>query len=141
MEQHQRLGGEAVCVRVPFVAGECEFEILEGELAFDPSDPFAVTMRLFAEPGTVVWTFARDLLIEGLYDPTGAGDVQVWPCLSPACQAVVIIELSSPDGRAMLQASSRLVRDFVDRTLALVPRGEETPLLPLDDMITFLLAD
>ncbi|MCW2822354.1 MAG: sporulation protein SsgA, partial [Marmoricola sp.] len=67
---------------VPFLSGDAQSELLEGLLVFDPADPFAVAMHLEARSGTVVWTFARELLAEGLYTPSGDGDVQVWPCLS-----------------------------------------------------------
>ncbi|MET0839746.1 MAG: SsgA family sporulation/cell division regulator, partial [Marmoricola sp.] len=85
------------------------------------------------------WTFARELLAEGLYTPSGNGDVQVWPCLSSTGDAVVIIELSSPDGLALLQAPSRTVHDFVARTHEVVPEGEETSHLAMDAMISQLL--
>jgi hypothetical protein len=129
-----------VRVTVPFLSGDAHSELLEGELVFDPADPFAVVMDLEAKSGSVVWTFARELLAEGLYEPVGTGDVQVWPCLSAAGEAVVIIELSSPDGMALLQAPSRVVREFVDRTLAIVPAGHEGIHLGLDSLISQLLA-
>jgi len=126
---------------VPFISGESQSEVFEGELVFDHADPYAVTMRLEARSGSVVWTFARELLADGLYAPIGDGDVQVWPCLSGSGEAVVVIELCSPDGMAMLQASSRSVHDFVDRTLEVVPEGEETEHLAIDTLISQLLND
>ena len=54
---------------------------LETELSYDPRDPFAVTATFLTVAGQVRWTFGRDLLIGGLYEPTGDGDVHVWPCL------------------------------------------------------------
>ena len=50
------------------------------------------------------WTFGRELLSDGLYEPSGDGDVHVWPCLDSDGRAVVIIELCSPDGEALVQA-------------------------------------
>ena len=47
---------------VPFVSGESQSEVFEGELVFDHADPYAVTMHLEARSGSVVWTFARELL-------------------------------------------------------------------------------
>jgi hypothetical protein len=130
-----------VRVAVPFTTGETQHELLEGELVFDLADPYAVAMHLEGRSGTVVWTFARELLSEGLYEPVGNGDVQVWPCLSNTGHAVVIIELSSPDGMALLQAPSRTVRDFVVSTEAVVPVGEESAHLSLNTLISQLLAD
>jgi hypothetical protein len=131
---------DTVVVSVPFVSGESQSEFLEGELVFDPADPYAVSMNLEARSGTVTWTFARELLAQGEYSPSGDGDVQVWPCLSAAGDAVVIIELCSPDGTALLQAPSKTVHDFVVRTLEAVPAGAESAHLALDDLISQLLA-
>ena len=126
MDKPSRSTATTVRATVPFISGESQSEVFEGELVFDHADPYAVAMHLEARSGTVVWTFARELLADGLYTPTGDGDVQVWPCLSGSGEAVVIIELCSPDGMAMLQAPSRAVHDFVDRTHEVVPEGEES---------------
>ncbi|MCW2849078.1 MAG: sporulation protein SsgA [Marmoricola sp.] len=125
---------------VPFLSGDAASELLEGELVFDPTDPYAVTMHLDARSGSVVWTFARELLAEGVYEPVGDGDVTVWPCLSQTGDAVVIIELSSPDGTAMLQAPSRVVHDFVAASLTAVPAGHESARMDLDGLVSRLLA-
>lgn len=130
-----------VNVPLSFVTGETGSEPLDGELLFDPSDPYAVEMRLGARSGSVVWTFARELLADGLYGAVGDGDVQVWPCLGDAGEAVIIIELSSPDGLALLQAPSRSVQDFVSRTLEAVPLGQESEHLALDTLVSQLLGD
>ena len=139
MEQDTPSTTDTVVVVVPFVSGEAQSELLEGELVFNPSDPYAISMNLEARSGTVTWTFARELLEQGLYSPSGDGDVQVWPCLSSSGDAVVIIELCSPDGTALLQAPSRTVHDFVARTLEVVPAGAETAHLALDSLISKLL--
>jgi hypothetical protein len=139
MEQDTPGTTDTVVASVPFASGEAQSEFLAGELVFNPSDPYAVSMNLQARSGTVTWTFARDLLSQGLYSPSGDGDVQVWPCLSGSGDAVVIIELCSPDGTALLQAPSRTVHDFVVRTLEAVPAGEESAHLALDDLISQLL--
>ena len=114
---------------------------LDVELRYDSQDPFAV-MALFRTGAAVVrWVFSRDLLAQGLYGPIGDGDVHVWPCLDPAGRAVVIVELSSPDGEALLQASSAEVSDFLARTEVVVAAGQEGRYLDLDLVINQLLAD
>ncbi len=140
MDKPSRSTSTTVRATVPFISGDAQSELLEGELIFDPTDPYAVAMHLEAKSGTVVWTFARELLADGLYVPTGNGDVQVWPCLSNAGDAVVIVELCSPDGLALLQAPSRLVHDFVASTYEIVPEGEETAHLQMDALISQLLS-
>ena len=140
MDKQQTSTTTTVHMTVPFVSGEALTDLLEGELVFDAADPYAVTMHLEAKAGRVTWTFARDLLAEGLYDPVGDGDVQVWPCLSGAGEAVVIIELSSPTGWAMLQTGSRAIQNFVASTHELVPSGEESSHLSMDALVAQLLA-
>lgn len=110
------------------------------ELAYDAADPFAVSILFTAEPVPVRWTFARDLLIAGLYEPTGDGDVHVWPCLSPEGSAVVIVELNSPHGEVLVQVDSRAVAAFNDQMLAAVPAGSEGDHVDFDAELARLLA-
>ena len=132
---------DLVSLPVSFITGETQSELLDGGLHFDPDDPYAVRMQLEARSGTVTWRFARQLLVDGLYEPTGAGDVQVWPCLNGAGEAVVILELYSPDGMGVLQASTRRVQEFVSRTLEVLPLGQESTRLPIDELIEQLFSD
>ena len=98
---------------------------LGAEFHYDPADPLAVTMVLESVSGPVRWTFARDLILNGQFEPTGDGDVHVWPCLDAEGAAVVIIELDAPAGGAILQIPSRAVHEFVSTSLATVPDGAE----------------
>jgi len=112
---------------------------LEASLGYNPSDPYAVTATFITSAGDVVWTFARELLSRGLTDPAGEGDVHVWPCLDAAGRAVVIIELSSPDGELIAQARAQDVYRFVSRTLAAVPAGLEASHIDVDRLVNQLL--
>jgi hypothetical protein len=147
MEKHPAASGKTsethgVVLRtaVPFVSGESATEHLAGEFSYDPSDPYAVTMKLEARSGSVTWTFARELLAEGLFHPAGDGDVQVWPCLSNTGEAVVIVELCSPDGTALLQTPTRAVQRFVDSVYDAVPDGTESSHMSIDALVAQLLA-
>lgn len=113
---------------------------LDAELAYEPADPYAVSVTFRTSAGDVVWTFARDLLVQGLNSPAGDGDVHVWPCLDEAGRAIVIVELSSPDGELMVQIESRDAYRFVNRSLACVPLGSESDNLDLDLLVQQLLA-
>ena len=112
---------------------------VRSELIYDPKDPYAVTAVFMAGESHVRWTFGGDLLREGLTEPTGDGDVHVWPCLDAAGRAVVIIELCSPDGEALVQARTSDVLTFVDRMNAAVPQGTESSLLDVDSAIAAIL--
>jgi Streptomyces sporulation and cell division protein, SsgA len=112
---------------------------LDTVFAYHRSDPFAVTITFVTHEGDLPWTFSRDLLARGLSEPTGDGDVHVCPSIDRDGRAVVIVELSSPDGHLVTQAPSKDVRQFVTRALGLVPEGEESQHMPIDDMISQLL--
>jgi hypothetical protein len=115
------------------------------DLTYDVSDPYAVTAgfcvqgRTAYDRETVRWVFARSLLATGTYEPVGDGDVRIWPCLNKQGEAVTVIELSSPDGEALLQARSEEVSAFLRETELLVALGDETTYVDLDDTITRLI--
>jgi hypothetical protein len=112
---------------------------LETELQYDARDPYAAVVVFNTERGRITWSFGRDLLVGGLHEPTGEGDVHVWPCLDSAHRQVVLIELTSTEGCALVQAPLADVRRFVDRITALVAPGTESHHLDLDAEIAALL--
>lgn len=113
---------------------------MQAQLNYDPRDPYAVTAVFMTGAGDVSWTFGRDLLVEGVYEPAGDGDVHVWPCLDADGHAVVIIELCSPDGEALVQARTSDLTTFVERMTALVSPGTESALMDIDATIAAILA-
>jgi hypothetical protein len=113
---------------------------MQADLTYDPRDPYAVTAVFMTGAGNVRWTFGRDLLVEGLYEPTGDGDVHVWPCLDADGHAVVIIELCSPDGEALVQARTGDLTTFVERMTTLVAPGTESDFMDVDATITAIFA-
>lgn len=111
------------------------------DLAYDTSDPYAVTVTFHtgaAEP--VRWTFARQLLTEGVERSVGQGDVRVWPSHTDALP-VVCIALSSPSGRALFEAPLSGVVEFLSRSYLAVPTGSESDYVDLDAELGTLLAD
>ncbi|MEP7088731.1 MAG: SsgA family sporulation/cell division regulator [Nocardioidaceae bacterium] len=110
-------------------------------LSYDSSDPYAATLAFHVGERTVPWTFARDLLDQGMREPAGDGDVHVWPGLSDHGLAVVSIELCSPDGDALAELRSREVVAFIEHAHDLVGPGEESRHLDLDATIAAILAD
>lgn len=125
-------------VQIATVGAEQEHALV-AEFVYDPADACAVTLVIQTDFGPVNWTFARDLLVEGQYEPVGDGDVHVWPCLSATGEAVVIVELGSTAGETLLQFPTRAVHDFVYSSVDVVPLGAET--VDVDAWITRLLAD
>ena len=127
-------------MRMEFVDTEGLSTPLEAEFEYDPADPFAVSILFTDEPAPVRWTFARDLLIEGYYEPTGDGDVHVWPCLNTEGCAVVILELSSPSGEVLVQVGARQLSRFIHQMISMVPPGSETTIVDIDAEIAQLLS-
>lgn len=108
---------------------------IEAELHYDPRDPYAVTTVFMTGRRQVRWTFGRELLTGGLYEPSGDGDVHVWPCLDADGHAVVIIELCSPDGEALVQARTGDLSVFVERMNRAVVPGTESAHVDVDAAI------
>src|SRR4051795_10779116 len=126
---------------------ELEFGDPQGEatsiapaLVFHPASPYAVTMVFRTGVQEVLWTFGRELLVEGLFEPTGYGDGPVWSSLSSVASPLVIIELCSPDGELLVQASSRSVTTFVRSMLDSVPNGQESSFVDFDDELAQILS-
>ncbi|MFF4039208.1 SsgA family sporulation/cell division regulator [Streptomyces sp. NPDC001816] len=109
-------------------------------LSYRCDDPYAIhiTFHINSEH-PVNWTFARELLVEGVFRPCGHGDVRVWPTKVDG-RSVVLMALSSPDGDALLEAPSAPVSAWLERTLRVVPPGSEAGQLGIDDALDQLLA-
>jgi hypothetical protein len=113
---------------------------LAAELRYDAHDPYAVTACFRSGETYVQWVFARDLLAVGTCDPSGDGDIHIYPSLDASGGAVTIIELSSPDGEAIIQARTDELRDFLGRTEAMVARGDESAHLDVESVLAQILA-
>lgn len=130
---------------------ECELELrlilspersipVPARLCYRSDDPYAVHVGFHVTSDTPVhWTFARDLLVEGVFRPCGHGDVRVWPTKVEG-RSVVLMALSSPDGDALLEAPVAQVSAWLERTLRVVPPGTEAGRLGIDDALDQLLA-
>jgi Streptomyces sporulation and cell division protein, SsgA len=112
---------------------------LAAELRYDKSDPYAVAACFLAGETQVQWVFARDLLKRGIHQPTGDGDVHIWPCLDTLGHAATIIELSSPDGEAVIQARTDELYDFLAEAETLVRSGTEADHVDVDSALVQLL--
>lgn len=108
-------------------------------LRYDSGDPYAVHATFRTGGEGVDWVFARELLAAGVNRASGSGDVRVWPGDENEGD-VVFLALSSPDGKALLEAPAEPLRSFVARTTLLVPPGEESAYLDIDSTVALLLA-
>lgn len=113
---------------------------MEVEFSYDPRDPYAVSLSFVSAEPPVRWTFGRDLLMEGMYEPAGDGDVHVFPSVERSGVAVVLMELVGPEGEALVKARTRELEPFVDDMCALVPPGTESAHLHVDEAIVAILS-
>ena len=123
------------------VPGAASLPVL-ADLEYDTADPYAVRVSFHTgtpSSGDVVqWTFARQLLTDGVSAPAGEGDVQVWPS-STAGSSVVCLSLSSPSGRALFEVPLGELAEFLGRTYAAVPTGAEADHVDVDAELALLL--
>ena len=111
-------------------------------LLYDVADPFAVRIAFGDsddEPdAAITWLLSRELLQAGLERPAGDGDVRLWP--AKAAADVLYLHLRAPSGEALFEVSRASVAAFIRQTEALVPSGEESARLGLDDELSALLS-
>lgn len=109
-------------------------------LTYRTEDPYAVHVTFHVgSDAPVNWTFARELLVEGVFRPCGHGDVRIWPTKIDS-RSVICVALTSPDGDALLEAPSPAVSAWLERTLRAVPPGAEAERLGMDEALAALLA-
>lgn len=109
---------------------------LPATFGYDPADPWAVWITFRGPRDQVRWAVGRDLLLQGLTDPAGEGDIQLWPSIDEAGRAAVVMELHSPDGRLVTQLRTHELYRFLTRSLAVVPAGSES--IDLDELVAEL---
>jgi hypothetical protein len=116
-------------------------------LCYDSTDPYAVRIA-FGDPvedapadpdGAITWLLSRELLQSGLDRPAGDGDVRLWP--ARAASDVLYIHLRAPSGEALFEVSRASVAAFLRQTESLVPLGEESSRLALDEELQALLSN
>ncbi|MFP3989281.1 SsgA family sporulation/cell division regulator [Streptomyces sp. E11-3] len=125
------------------VSEELSFRI-PVELRYDTGDPYAVRLT-FHLPGDapVTWAFSRELLVDGINEPCGDGDVRIAPD-GPEPLADAVIRLQVGADQALFRSGIAPLIAFLDRTDKLVPLGQERALADferhLDDALDRILA-
>lgn len=120
---------------------------VHASLRYTAEDPYAVqvTFRAGGPKGeeSVEWTFARQLLTDGVTQPAGEGDVKVWPADATAGDSapIICLALTSPSGRALFEVPLTELVEFLTRTYALVPTGCESDYIDVESELADLLGD
>ncbi len=84
-------------------------------------DPYAVAMDM--QPGSDepnIWLFGRQLPEDGLYLPSGMGEVQFWPAIGYIGMFCI-----SPEGEAKFRVPTEPLESFLQQTYGLVPKGRK----------------
>lgn len=112
---------------------------VDAMVRYQTADPYAVHVGFHTGADEVVeWTFARQLLTDGVTHAVGEGDVQVWPAHGGSEQ-LVCLSLSSPSGTALFEAPLGLLVEFLTKTYAAVPTGSESDYVDLDAELALLM--
>jgi hypothetical protein len=97
--------------------------------------PFTVTAAFQTDRGRwVEWVFSRELLVQGLTETAGVGDVRFAPVEENGL-TMLAVEIESPEGYALLELDHSAVADFLDATEDLVPLGNESQHFDVDALI------
>jgi Streptomyces sporulation and cell division protein, SsgA len=134
-------GSDTICTRqeLRLVGPGYTVVPMRATLRYRREDPYAVelTLDLVTDERTH-WTFSRELLAAALRGPAGAGEVQAWP-LAGAGEKLLTITLGAPGHCNRYEASATRVESFLARSYELVPAGQETDCLDLDETVSRLL--
>ncbi|MEI5133550.1 SsgA family sporulation/cell division regulator [Streptomyces libani] len=112
-----------------------------GRFSYRSDRPYEVEVAFISRGQTVAtWLFARDLLLAGLHDEAGEGDVRVWPFRRPGEPRRVHIELSTDDSVCELSVRAPELAAWLEQTAAIVPPGDEGGYLDMDTHLARLFA-
>jgi hypothetical protein len=106
--------------------------LVSARLRYDTNDPYAVTLTFRDREGQAFdWTFARELLSDGVFSPTGQGAIRVWPGENRLRGQLCIAIGHSPEACQLTAPRSKIVT-FLRKTEALVPFGYEGGFMTMD---------
>ncbi|MFC4506614.1 MULTISPECIES: SsgA family sporulation/cell division regulator [Streptomyces] len=126
-------------IRMTLVAGPDMRVFVPVRLYYMDTDPYAVQFSFDVTPDDVVrWTFARELLDQGLTAPAGIGDVKITP-VGPLHDRGLRLELESPDGYACLEGPAAPIKEWIAETYAAVAAGQESKAVDIDSLLDDLL--
>lgn len=111
--------------------------LVQATFSYDSTDPVTINVHFHTnldEP--VIWVFGRELLLSGVDQRAGEGDVAVWPARDGLD---LHLSLSSPFGAAEFTFDMGDIVAFLDKTFELVPAGTEFDAVDLDAELSKLL--
>ncbi|GGU95608.1 sporulation protein SsgA [Streptomyces albospinus] len=128
-------------LEMQLLLGPDETVPVAGRFSYRSDRPYEVEVAFISRGETVAtWLFARDLLLGGLCDAAGEGDVRVWPAGRPGGPRRVHIELATDDSICELSVRAAELTAWLEQTAAIVPPGHEHRYLDMDAHLARLLA-
>ncbi|WP_210587678.1 SsgA family sporulation/cell division regulator [Streptomyces sp. GESEQ-35] len=114
---------------------------LQARFSYDESLPLEVRVEFSnATGGVVAWALSRDLLIAGLHQPSGHGDVRIWPPCRRHDGHSLWVLLQGRIGAALLEIRVAPLHAWLVRTLRSVPFGTEGLSMDWDESFERVLA-
>jgi Streptomyces sporulation and cell division protein, SsgA len=130
-----RIHHEQIAALLP-TAGTDALTPVTTRWTYDTTEPYALTVAFATDRGRwVEWVFARDLLIDGMTEPSGDGDFRVAPDPDPE---LLVLEIFAPSGSAAFTLERDDVAEFLALTLELVPAGTEGAHFDVDRLLAEL---
>jgi hypothetical protein len=106
--------------------------------SYHADQPYTVTASFHTERDRwVEWVFSRELLVEGLDESAGVGDVRFRP-IEERGLLMLVVEIESPEGYAMLELDHEAVAEFLMATEEVIPLGREGEHFDVDALIAEL---
>ncbi len=107
---------------------------------YSAATPYAVRLTCHLPETDPTWTAERSLLEAGLTRSVGFGMVRVAPATSETGRPMVVIALLSSEGALKTQADAEAVKRFLAETQRVVPAGQESAYVDLDELVQELLS-
>ncbi|MEV7378568.1 SsgA family sporulation/cell division regulator [Streptomyces lydicus] len=128
-------------LEMQLLLGPDESVPVAGRFGYRSDRPYEVEVAFLSRGHPLAtWLFARDLLLGGLYDEVGEGDVRVWPLRRPGEAGRVHLELSTDDSVCEMSVRATELTAWLEQTVAIVPPGHEGAHLDMDAHLARLLA-
>ncbi|MFI9366481.1 SsgA family sporulation/cell division regulator [Kitasatospora sp. NPDC053057] len=123
-------------ITMRLMTGDERSRDLDVHWSYRATEPHVVELDFTSYQAEAVWSLSRDLLLAGLHEPSGEGDVHV----TPFDDTNLLIALSGREGVALLAVPAGAVARFLATAVRLVPPGQEHAWIDWDRGLEDLLA-
>ncbi|MFG2440974.1 SsgA family sporulation/cell division regulator [Streptomyces sp. NPDC048508] len=93
---------------------------------YKESDPFAVSIDFIFDGTVTSWKFARELIKEGLRQPSGQGDITIWTAANDAKSYSIYFRLHSTEGVTIMEGDFHSISQWLEQSYMIIPCGAES---------------